>query len=81
MKRFLLGLLMGATLFVPVGAGAEDIGDAVSWTKRTIWVPGNGYFVNHGHCRTEDMVLVKLVYPGVGDRRFHCVHVDKIAKG
>ena len=79
MKRFLLGLLMGGLLMLPVGASAEDIGSAVAWTKKTIHVPAYGYFANHGRCRTEDMVLVKVAYPNPTDRRFRCVHIDELA--
>lgn len=63
-----LALIIGAT------AGAATA--AVAWRFVRIAVPAYGYFQEHGHCKTEDMVLVQKNYPnGV---EFVCRHIDTL---
>lgn len=65
-----------AVLVLVLSAVGGSVAAQVAWTFKRIAVPAYGYFAKHGHCKTEDMVLVQLDYPnGV---EFKCKHIDNL---
>ena len=62
--------------FMGTGMAHWAVALSQAWTKHTIVVPAYGYFHKHGHCRTEDMVLVQRDYPD--SIEFKCRHIDNI---
>ena len=67
-----------AALCFFAGWGIADMAVALAqaWVKVEIAVPAYGHFARHGHCRTEDMVLVQVDYPS--SIEFKCKHIDSI---
>ena len=84
LQGLIVGMLLGVTLLAPaqgstMSAPRPAVHGPNAWTVVEIHVPAYGYFVSHGHCRTEDMVLAKVQYPGARtDKRHRCVHQDTL---